>query len=124
MITSMRSYTVESFNKDFPDDESCMRWIVTNRFPNGIPCEKCGKITEHHYFKDFKTYQCDICGTHLHPTMGTIYHKGGLPIRQWFFLVFLVAENQKITDQEAADELNIPVTHIKPMMEKIKKHLV
>ena len=56
--------------------------------------------------------------------MGTIYHKGGLPIRQWFFLVFLVAENQKITDQEAADELNIPVTHIKPMMEKIKKHLV
>ena len=41
----MQRYTFNNFNRDFPTDESCLEWLVQNRWPEGISCQKCERVT-------------------------------------------------------------------------------
>ena len=41
-------YTLQAFNTQFPDDETCLNYLVMARWPEGILCPKCGKITKHY----------------------------------------------------------------------------
>lgn len=60
-------------------------------FPDGIFCEPCGKITKHHRVRSRKSYSCDRCGHHVHPTAGTIYHKSRTPLTKWFYATYLLS---------------------------------
>ena len=42
----MQRYTFNDFNREFPTDESCLQWLVDNRWPDGITCSKCERITK------------------------------------------------------------------------------
>jgi len=36
-------YTIQHFNAQFPDNDSCLDWLKAERWPSGlIPCAKCG----------------------------------------------------------------------------------
>ena len=37
----MEKYTTANFEKDFPTDDACLEWVFTNRWPDGVTCEKC-----------------------------------------------------------------------------------
>jgi hypothetical protein len=42
-------YTIRDFKKNFPNDEACLEWLKSSRWPDGIHCVKCNKITKHHH---------------------------------------------------------------------------
>ncbi|MCI0798264.1 MAG: transposase [Chloroflexi bacterium] len=44
----MKRYTFNDFNREFPTDESCLEWLVGNRWPDGITCDKCDRVRKHH----------------------------------------------------------------------------
>ncbi|HSX30300.1 MAG TPA: IS1595 family transposase [Candidatus Saccharimonadales bacterium] len=83
-------YTITDLRKDFPDDAACLAWLVDWLYPDGIFCEKCNKITPHHAMKTRKSYSCETCGHHVHPTAGTIFHKSSTPLTLWFEAIFLI----------------------------------
>jgi transposase len=83
-------YTVKDLRTDFPDDAACLAWLVDYLYPDGIFWEKCGKITPHHAMKTRKSYSCESCGHHVHPTAGTIFHKSSTPLTLWFEAIFLM----------------------------------
>ena len=58
---------------------------------NGIFCETCQKITKHYKVASRRSYSCQDCGHHVHPTADTIYHKSTTPLRLWFYAVYLMA---------------------------------
>ena len=64
----MRRYTIRNFRRDFPDEAACLRYLTDRRWPNGIFCEKCGKITKHHLMTTRRSMSCQGCGHHVHPT--------------------------------------------------------
>lgn len=37
-----------------------------------------------------KSYSCETCGHHVHPTAGTIFHKSSTPLTLWFEAIFLM----------------------------------
>ncbi len=41
-----------------------------------------------------RSYSCDHCGNHVHPTAGTIYHKSSTPLRLWFYAIYLMASTR------------------------------
>lgn len=84
----MQKFTINDFNKMFPDDDSCLEWLKNYLYPDGIYCDKCERLTKHHKVASRKSYSCDYCGHHVHPTAGTIYHKSATPLRTWFYAVF------------------------------------
>jgi transposase-like protein len=92
--TKMRRYTIRDFDRDFPDDATCLEWLRDYLYPTGIICKTCGKITKHHRVLSRPSYSCDVCGHHVHPTAGTIFHKSSTPLRLWFYAIYLMASTR------------------------------
>ena len=87
----MDKYTIAQFNKQFPDDNACLEWIMHHKYPDGIYCSFCNKITKHYKIASRQSYACDLCGHHVHPMVGTIFQKSTTPLKQWFYAMFLMS---------------------------------
>lgn len=117
-------FTEAEFKKSFKDDDSCILWLCLNNYPNGIICKKCDKVTTHKYYKAYQSFQCEVCGTHYQPVMGTIYQKKGIPISKWFFAIYLMGKNLKINSQELSKKIDVDLKTAEYMILKIKNKLV
>ncbi|MBS1713911.1 MAG: IS1595 family transposase [Armatimonadetes bacterium] len=87
-------YTLKDFLKEYPDDDACLEWLFQFMYPAGVHCHVCDKVTKHHRVRTRKSYSCDVCGHHVHPTAGTIYHKSSTPLTTWFYAVFLMSNTR------------------------------
>jgi transposase len=93
--SSMLPYTLKDFQKQFPDDATCLEWLKNRLYPaEGIYCETCEATTKHHRVKSRPSYSCDNCGHHVHPTAGTIFHKSPTPLTTWFYAIYLMAQTR------------------------------
>jgi transposase len=90
----MMKYTIKQFLAEFPDDTSCLEWLKDYRFPNGIFCKNCQKVTTHHLMTTRKSYSCQTCGNHVHPTAGTVFHKSSTALTTWFYTAFLMSQTR------------------------------
>src|SRR4051812_2826273 len=90
----MDKYTIERFNREFPDDDACLEWLYRYLYPGGIWCKKCRKTTKHFRIASRPSYSCQFCGHHVHPTAGTIYHKSSTSLRTWFYATYLMAQTR------------------------------
>lgn len=90
----MIKFTIKQFMQQFPDDETCIEWLKDYRWPDGIECPKCEKVTRHHLVIKRKSYSCQECGHHVHPTADTIYHKSSTPLTTWFYVVYLMSSTR------------------------------
>jgi transposase len=91
----MTPFTKKDFDRQFPDDMTCLEWLFLYFFPDGMPfCDKCQKKTKHHRVVSRPSYSCDYCGHHVHPTADTIFHKSPTPLTTWFYAVYLMASTR------------------------------
>jgi len=90
----MKKYTIKDFDRQFPNDDACLEWLKNNRWPDGIFCEKCKRITKHHRVSKRSAYACDFCGNHVYPMAGTILEHSATPLRLWFHAMFLMASTR------------------------------
>jgi transposase-like protein len=90
----MLPFTLKDFQKQFPDDATCLEWLKNYLYPDGIFCEACNAITKHHRVVSRPSYSCDHCGHHVHPTADTIFHKSPTPLTIWFYAVYLMAQTR------------------------------
>jgi len=90
----MERYTIADFNKDFPTDDACLEWLKNHLYPNGIFCQKCGQVTKHHKITTRRSYSCDVCGHHVHPTSGTIFEHSPTPLKLWFHAIYLMSSTR------------------------------
>ncbi len=77
-------FTAKDFERRFPTEEACLEWIKNLRYPDGITCPKCKKVTKHHKLTNRPVYECDWCGHQVSPLAGTIFHKTTTPLKIWF----------------------------------------
>jgi transposase-like protein len=88
---TLKDFEFEDLEQRFPDDASCLEWLRIHLYPNGVFCKLCQRITKHHYTASRRSYSCDHCGHHVHPTAGTIFHKSSTSLRTWFHAIHLMA---------------------------------
>jgi hypothetical protein len=55
----MIKYTVKNFEREFPTDDICLEWIFNHRYPNGVSCPVCQKVTKHHRVAKRSCFECD-----------------------------------------------------------------
>jgi transposase len=90
-----QKFNFKDFEREFPTERACMEWLVEHFFPFGIHCVKCGEVRPHHLLKCRpKVACCDVCGAHMHPTAGTIFHKSSTSLRTWFHAIFLMSQTR------------------------------
>lgn len=104
----MRKYTKATLDREFPTDATCLDFLFKARWPNGVTCKKCGKITKHFRISGRKVYGCEFCGSQVSPTSHTIFHKSELPLRSWFYAIFLMAQTRTgIASMQLERELGV-----------------
>jgi transposase-like protein len=84
------------FQDRFPNEKSCRDYFIKMRWPDGWKCpnECVGKVDTIKKREGF-VFECRICGTQAYPTAGTIFHKSRMPLRKWFWAIFLMATSKK-----------------------------
>ncbi len=90
----MLPYTKKDFDRQFPDDATCLEWLKNSLYPDGIYCNTCEAITKHHRVASRPSYSCDHCGHHVHPTADTIFHKSPTSLTTWFYAIYLMAQTR------------------------------
>ncbi|MGQ0641463.1 MAG: transposase [Gemmatimonadaceae bacterium] len=90
----MKRFTLKDLDKTFPSDDACLDWLRDFLYPEGIHCKRCGKTTKHHRVVSRRSYSCDVCGNHVHPTAGTIFHKSSTSLKTWFHAIYLMASTK------------------------------
>lgn len=104
----MKKYTLRDMQNEFPDDKACLDWLLNNRYPNGITCQNCGKVTKHHFVESRRSYSCQECGHHVHPTADTIFHKSSTSLTLWFYAIYLMASTRTgISAKQLERELGV-----------------
>lgn len=82
------------FNKQFPTEEACEKFLKETREKEGIVCPKCGCV--HHYWKGYrKQWQCKKCGHRTGLKAGTVMHGSNLPLMYWFVAIHLLTSTKK-----------------------------
>ena len=118
----MRKYTKTMFDREFPTDDACLEFIRNARWPQGITCKKCGKVTKHFRIRAKKAYSCEFCGTLVSPTAKTIFHKSETPLRDWFYAIFLMAQTRTgVASMQLERELGVDHRTALRMFRQIRK---
>ncbi|HEX3353294.1 MAG TPA: IS1595 family transposase, partial [Terriglobales bacterium] len=88
-------YTVEQFNEEFPDNDSCLERVMEMRYPGGrAECPECKKVCKHHRVSGRTAYACDSCGHHMYPLAGTVFEKSTTSLRLWFYAMYLMGSTR------------------------------
>lgn len=88
-------YTVEDFNRQFPNDDACIEHLKEQRFPGGIAyCEKCKQEEKHHRIHGRPVYACDVCLNQISPMAGTIFEHSSTSLRLWYYAMYLMSSTR------------------------------
>ena len=118
----MRKYTINDFNRDFPDDDACLEQVLVMLYPEGIDCRKCGEKRPHAKLTGRKAYSCDYCGTHVYPLAGTIFKKSSTPLKSWFYAMYLMGSTRcGISAKQLEREVGVTYKTAWRMFNQIRK---
>lgn len=103
-----QNFPLSELVKLFPTNEACLEEIKKLRFPKGITCSKCRKITKHYKIEGRTAYSCAFCRKHIYPLAGTIFEKTSTPLRLWFYAMFLMTHTRgSLSARKLQKELGI-----------------
>ncbi len=101
-------FTLSQFLDRFPNDTACLEEIKQLRYPNGIDCPKCKKVTPHHKITKRQAYACQWCGNHIYPLAGTVFEKTTTSLKLWFYAIYLMAQTRAgISAKQLQRELGV-----------------
>lgn len=114
-------YTIQDFNKQFPDNEACLRHLFTERF--GKPeCPSCGQVNKYYLQKGKSRFIC-ACGSHqLSPKKDTIFAKSDTDLYKWFFAIYLFSVSKNgVSGKELERQLGVTYKTAWRMAKQIRK---
>jgi len=116
-----REYSLVEFQTMFSSEEACLQAIFRARWPNGFVCPKCGHDGGTRLSKR-RAIQCTCCRRQTSITAGTVFHKTKVPLRAWFWLIFLMTQDKGgISTVRAAKLLNMHYTTVWFVMHKLRE---
>ena len=106
----MKTFSIRDFEAQFPYDDTCLDWLLKARWPEGVACAKCQKVTPHYRLTGRPAYTCGVCGSQVHPMAGTIFQDSRTPLRLWFKAVAMMAVTRcGISSRHLSRDLGVTV---------------
>lgn len=79
------------FQRMFPDEQACRKYMEEVRWPKGFACPKCGSDRPPYRFRNRPTVlMCKSCRRSTRLTANTIMHRSKVPLQVWFWSAYLV----------------------------------
>ncbi len=94
MEQKYKSLSIFEFQQRFPNDQACMDYLASLKWPNGFVCERCGN---NRYCGGSRPYsrQCTKCKYQSSPTSSTLFHKVKFPLLKAFYIIYYMSTNKK-----------------------------
>lgn len=84
--------SLPEFQKMFPDDAACARYLEAIRWRDGFECPRCNATAEPFRFAARPgVLRCKGCKKDIALTAGTVMERTHTPLSTWFWAAFLVA---------------------------------
>ena len=100
-------YTIQDFNREFPDNDSCLQYLLNQRFSNAV-CPSCNRAGNYHRQVNSSHYVCS-CGKHqISPKKDTIFENSSTDLYKWFFAIFLFSNSKNgVSAKELQRQLGV-----------------
>jgi len=88
-----KNYTERSliqFQKEFSDDEACVKHLIDQRWPDGFLCPRCGYRDSWYLYKR-RLFDCKVCRHQTSVTAGTVFHGTRMPLIKWYWMIYHMA---------------------------------
>jgi len=82
------------FQNNFQNEKSCIDYLIKMRWPNGIKCPSCGG-EKFYKISTRRAFECKKCGKQTYVTADTVFHKSGVELQKWFWMIFLIGTSKK-----------------------------
>ena len=116
--------TIQEFFKQFPDDDACLAYLMTLRHGDVLECSKCGKEGRFARIKKLPAYSCPTCGHHIHPMVGTPFHRSHVPLQKWFYAMYLFTTTRHgVPAKELQRQLGVSYPTAFRMAHKIRDYM-
>ena len=117
--------TFHQFQQMFPDDEACLRQIMTARHGGTeLDCPKCGAFGKFYRMTKERGYVCQHCGHHLFPCVGTPMERSRTALHKWFYAMFLFTSTRHgVPAKELQRQLGVTYKTAWRMGHEIRKYM-
>lgn len=110
-----------TFQDRFSDERKCENYLIQTRWPDGFKCPECGH-DEVYDMRHRAVFQCRQCGKQVYWKVGTLFENTKLPLRKWFWAIFLMAESKHgISRKELERKLDVHYKTATRMANRIQK---
>lgn len=88
---SSDKFSIDDFLELFPDEESCLRHLLSVRQANGKQCPSCAQSQTWLYCGE-SLFRCSNCARNVRPKNNTFYAKSGISLWQWYHAIYLFTQ--------------------------------
>ena len=86
--------SLPGFQRLFPDDAACAKYLENIRWEHGFSCPHCGALGEPFRFANRPhVLRCRACRKDVALTAGTVMERTHTPLSTWFWAAYLVASH-------------------------------
>lgn len=82
------------FLQAFPTEESCIKYLESMRWKDGIPVSPYDPSSKVYNRGDGK-YRCKNTGKNFNVRIGTMFEGSKLPLRKWFVAIYEITSRKK-----------------------------
>lgn len=91
--------SVSEWEKTFPDEDACDRYLVAHRWPDGVYCPRCGSTRVYELKTRPWHWECPDCrqggAYRFSDITGTVFENTNKPLRDWFRVLHLILTSKK-----------------------------
>ncbi|WP_339678634.1 IS1595 family transposase [Cyclobacterium marinum] len=102
-----KGLSIFEFQRMYPTDRECYKYLAELKWKDGYVCKKCGNT---HYCKGINEFdrQCTKCRRLESPTAGTLFHQVKFPLLKAFYIVYYVSTSKNgISSSEFSRKLEL-----------------
>src|SRR5260370_19166073 len=120
-----RARSLTEFQKAFPDEASCARFLFERRWPGGFVCPvggngRAGALKSRAY-----TYECSHCGRQTSITAGTALHRTKLLLTVWFWAAHLMSTHSNgMSARQLEGQLGLTYRTAWLLTQKLRRSMV
>jgi len=83
--------TWSEFQRRFPDDDACARYLERLSWPDGFVCAACGAVARQPWRGSRRRLVCPSCQHQATVTSGTLFQGTRTPLTSWFTAAWMIA---------------------------------
>lgn len=102
----LKDLSLEEFQKIYPDEESCFKYLAEIKWVKPYACKKCDS-KDYYQGKTLYARRCSKCHYDESVTSYTIFHNSKMPLTTSFYLTYMVIANKDISSHALSEKLGL-----------------